>query len=85
MDELASSIFSNARFLKEDTILAVEALSQVFASDIAGVRKFDDGDAIDSVGLMSSSEEILSEEAQAINALDALQDMLIVDAINRTR
>ena len=69
MDELASSIFNNARFLKEDTILAVEALSQVFASDIAGVRQFDDGDAIDSVGLMSSSEEILSEEAQAINAL----------------
>ena len=76
LEGLAKDMFLRARKLDDKHMVAVEAFSQVQASDVAGVRDIENGGEIDSVGLMSSSADIpYCDEPENFNLKTLLEVM----------
>ena len=59
---VAEDVFQQARRLDTNDVIAMEMLSQLKASDVAGVRGIDNGGGLDSVGVMSSEVGIQRRE-----------------------
>jgi hypothetical protein len=80
LNGFAEAMFKSARHLRDKEYVALEALRQLAASDVAGVRDFDNGGEIGSVGVMSSSIDIPIGDS-TIN-VDTFLDLMQGDASN---
>ena len=73
-------MFESARHMRDKEYVALETLSQLETSDVAGVRDFDNGGKIGSVGIMSSSIDVPIGDS-TIN-VDTFLDLMQGDASN---
>ena len=76
LEGLAGEMFKQSRRLEEKHIVAVEAFSELQASDVAGVRQSDNGGDMDSVGVMSSNADVPSREDHDIENIAALLELM---------
>ena len=76
LEGFAAEMFNQSRRLNENRIVAVEVFSELQASDVAGVRRPDNGGGMDSVGVMSSSVDVPFREEQCADHLDALLELM---------